>query len=389
MQSSKNAGSREEKEQRAHELKRKCKPRKVRERKAPGRITAKTNAHIAKAKASKIAGRKICCASKYANHSRQRHKRRKEFKGIYMAEPILVIMAGGLGSRYGGLKQFDPVCDDEVMLDFSVHDAIIAGFKRFVFIVGGENVQQFEQQFVAKIAQKHAALELNVAAQDVKMLPRGYMCPEGRAKPWGTAHAVYCAKKFINAPFCVINADDFYGRSAFTAMFNFLNAPKAAQNAYAMVGYKLEDTLTENGHVSRGVCDVDTEGFLINIVERTRIERRGSGAVYSEAAGAPYKNISTKSVVSMNMWGFTSSFLAELDKRFPKFLAKAIQTAPHTAEFYLPTVVGELVDKKLATVKILGGGETWFGVTYKQDKDNVAAALKKMKAAGVYPKKLW
>ena len=305
-------------------------------------------------------------------------------------QPVLVVMAAGMGSRYGGLKQIDPVgSQGEAILDFSLFDAHRAGFKTAVIIIKDAIKKDF-MDTVGKRLEK-CPMEIRYAYQEISKLPEGFAVPEGRQKPWGTSHAVLCAAKEIDgAPFAVINADDYYGPSAFKAIFDYLSsAQDAARYDYCMVGYKLGNTVTENGSVARGVCATDAKGFLSDIVERTKIEQQGDAIRYSEDDGKTWTELSADTPVSMNMWGYTPSFLAEIEARFPKFLAEAIPQNPLKCEMYLPMTVGELLKENKATVKVLHSSDKWYGVTYAADKPVVVAALKGMTEKGLYPDGLW
>ncbi|MCR5507712.1 MAG: nucleotidyltransferase [Lachnospiraceae bacterium] len=307
-----------------------------------------------------------------------------------MDRPALIIMAAGMGSRYGGLKQIDPVDrEGNKIIDFSIYDAIQAGFKKVVFAIKKENEQDF-RTLIGDVVKDH--IDVEYAFQELTDIPAGESVPEGRVKPWGTAHAVRSARKVINGPFAVINADDFYGREAFKVIYDFLaETPDQAGSVIkaAMVGYRLKNTLTENGFVSRGLCSTDENGHLTDIVELTHIEKRGSGAVYTEDGGASYKDISPESIVSMNMWGFPASFMDEISSSFERFIKKTVPGNPLKAEHYLPGVVDELLKAGRAEVKVLKSSDRWFGVTYKEDKPFVEQSIQQLKDKGVYPEKLW
>lgn len=305
-----------------------------------------------------------------------------------MKKPILVIMAAGMGSRYGGLKQIDPVDDDgHIIIDFSLYDAKKAGFEKVVFIIKKENEAEFREVIGDRI-EKY--MQVEYAFQELYKLPEGFTVPEGRTKPFGTGHAVLCSKDVVDAPFAVINADDFYGSQAFQAIYDYLSEHGDDEKyRYTMVGYTLENTLTENGHVARGVCKTDEDHHLVEITERTRIERRGSISAFTEDDGQTWTEIPEGSTVSMNMWGFSPSILQELEARFPIFLKENLVKNPMKCEFFLPTVVGELLAEKKAVVDVLKSEDRWYGVTYHEDKAVVVAAVAKMKDQGIYPKKLW
>lgn len=302
-----------------------------------------------------------------------------------MKQPVLVVMAAGMGSRYGGLKQIDPVDKEgHIIMDFSVYDAVKAGFKKVIFIIKKENEADFKAAIGDRLS-KH--LDVTYVFQDLKNLPEGYEVPEGRVKPWGTGHAVLSCIDEINGPFAVINADDYYGANAFRMAYDFLtqNQDEDGIYRYMMVGYKLENTLTENGHVARGVCVTDEEGHLQKIHERTHIERHEGSVAYTEDEGKTWTVLPQDSTVSMNMWGFSESILKELKARFPKFLEENLPVNPMKCEYFLPFVVDELLGENKATVKVLKSMDKWYGVTYKEDKPVVVAAIQRMKDEGLYP----
>lgn len=306
-----------------------------------------------------------------------------------MKKPVLVIMAAGMGSRYGGLKQIDPVDDEgHIIMDFSIYDAVRAGFKKVVFIIKKENEADFKATIGSRM-EKYVQVEY--VFQDIRNLPQGLSVPEGRVKPWGTGHAVLSCIDVIDGPFAVINADDYYGREAFRLIYDYLTSHEDGEKyEYAMVGYLLGNTLTENGHVARGVCQVDENGMLTGIHERTRIEKqKDGGAAYTEDDGNTWTLISTQATVSMNMWGFTNSMLGELKARFPQMLEEGLKSNPLKCEYFLPFVVDELIREQKAQVKVLTSEDKWYGVTYKEDKPVVVQAVRQMKNEGLYPKKLW
>lgn len=305
-----------------------------------------------------------------------------------MKEPVLVVMAAGMGSRYGGLKQIDPIDQDgHIIMDFSIYDAIRAGFKKVVFIIKKENEAIFREAIGDRIADQ---LEVAYVFQDLNNLPEGYEVPEGRVKPWGTGHAILSCIGTVDGPFAVINADDYYGSHAFQMAYDFLTQNEDdGTYRYMMVGYQLENTLTENGHVARGVCVTDEQGYLCKINERTHIEKRPDGAAYTEDDGATWTKLPENSTVSMNMWGFTSSILTELKQRFCTFLDENLQKNPQKCEYFLPFVVDELLGEGRATVKVLTSADRWYGVTYKEDKPFVVSAIQGLKDQGLYPQKLW
>ena len=302
-----------------------------------------------------------------------------------MKQPVLVVMAAGMGSRYGGLKQIDPVDKEgHIIMDFSVYDAVKAGFKKVIFIIKKENEADFKAAIGDRL-NKH--LDVTYVFQNLKNLPEGYEVPEGRVKPWGTGHAVLSCIDEIDGPFAVINADDYYGANAFRMAYDFLtqNQDEDGIYRYMMVGYKLENTLTENGHVARGVCVTDEEGHLQKIHERTHIERHEGSVAYTEDEGKTWTALPQDSTVSMNMWGFSESILKELKARFPKFLEENLPVNPMKCEYFLPFVVDELLGENKATVKVLKSMDKWYGVTYKEDKPVVVAAIQRMKDEGLYP----
>ena len=306
-----------------------------------------------------------------------------------MNKPVLVIMAAGMGSRYGGLKQLDPVDNDgHIIMDFSMYDAKRAGFEKVVFIIKHEIEEEFKEH-VGKRMEKY--MDVAYAYQNIDNIPEGYEVPEGRVKPWGTGHAIMSCIDVIDGPFAVINADDYYGRHAFQMAYDFLtkNQDQDGVYQYMMVGYKLENTLTDNGHVARGVCVTDEDGYLKDINERTHIEKKDGGAAYTEDDGATWTALPMDATVSMNMWGFSASILKELKDRFPLFLEKNIEKNPLKCEYFLPFVVDELLGEKKATVKVLKSMDKWYGVTYKEDKPVVVAAIQNLKDGGLYPQRLW
>ncbi len=305
-----------------------------------------------------------------------------------MKKPVLVIMAAGMGSRYGGLKQIDPIDEQgHIIMDFSIFDAKRAGFEKVVFIIKRENEADFKEAIGNRIEK---VIDVAYAYQDLYNIPEGFEVPEGRVKPWGTAHAVLSAIDVIDGPFVVINADDYYGRDAFQKIYDYLTTHEDDEKyRYAMVGYRLENTLTENGHVARGVCTIDKDGYLEKVVERTRIEKKGEGAAFTEDDGATWTPVPMDAIVSMNMWGFTASFLQEIKNGFAAFLEAGLANNPLKCEYFLPTVVSNLLEADRATVTVLTSQDKWYGVTYKEDKPVVMAAIKNMKDNGVYPEQVW
>ena len=304
-----------------------------------------------------------------------------------MKEPILVILAAGMGSRYGGLKQMDPVGPSgEAILDYSVFDAKRAGFKRVLFLIKHEIEADFKAMIGSHI-EPH--MDVMYGFQQLDMIPEGCEIPEGRVKPWGTGHAVLCCADLIDAPFLVINADDYYGvdayRQAYETLTNLADDDKAH---YFMVGYQLRNTLTENGSVARGVCSVDEAGNLTTVTERTHIIGSCDGPLYTED-GETYHRLPADAPVSMNMFGFTPSLIAEMKRTFPDFLCNVVPTNPMKAEFFLPGVVNSMLVAGTADCRVLTCADRWYGVTYREDKPVVTAALKRMADEGLYPTPLW
>lgn len=305
-----------------------------------------------------------------------------------MSKPVLVIMAAGMGSRYGGLKQIDPIDDrGHIIIDFSMFDARKAGFEKVIFIIKKENEADF-REVVGNRMSKY--MEVEYAYQELDNLPEGYALPEGRTKPWGTAHAVLSCIHRIDGPFAVINADDYYGQEAFKLIYDYLDTHTDDEKyRYAMVGYQLVNTVTENGHVARGVCKIDADNELTAVTERTRIEKRGNGIAYTEDEGRTYTELADDTIVSMNMWGFTRSILDEIEAGFPAFLEEGLKTNPMKCEYFLPTVVSNLLEADKASVAVLTSADRWYGVTYKEDKPVVEAAIQKLKDDGLYPADIW
>ena len=306
-----------------------------------------------------------------------------------MKKPVLVVMAAGMGSRYGGLKQLDPVGGHgQLIIDYSIYDAKRAGFETVVFVIK----HAIEESFKAGIGDRLAkVMEVKYAYQELDDLPVGYAVPEGRVKPWGTCHAVLAARHVVEGPFAVINADDYYGPEAFQEIYSYLCSHPDSRDTYeyAMVGYLLGNTVTEHGHVARGICE-ETEGhFLRAVTERTHIEKAGHDARYTEDGGVTWTALPGGTIVSMNLWGYTPGFLKELEARFPAFLDKALAENPIKGEFFLPLAVSQLIAEKKATVTVLTSPDKWYGVTYAADKPAVVAALRRMTDEGKYPDGLW
>ena len=304
-------------------------------------------------------------------------------------KPVLVVMAAGMGSRYGGLKQIDPVgAHGEAILDYSLFDAHEAGFETAVIIIK-EAIRQDFMDTVGKRLEK-SPMEIRYAYQELDNVPVGCTVPDCRKKPWGTGHAVLCARDAIgDAPFAVINSDDYYGKSAFRSIFTALSEAKDTDKYnYCMVGYELGKTVTDNGSVARGVCSTDENGFLTDIHERTRIEIQGDAIRFTED-GENWTELPPETIVSMNTWGFTSSFLGELEEKFGVFMREEMPKNPEKAEFFLPFVVADLLEEGKARAKVLRSADKWYGITYAADKPTVVAALRAMAEAGLYPDSLW
>ena len=307
-----------------------------------------------------------------------------------MNKPVLVVLAAGMGSRYGGLKQIDPVgTQGEAILDYSLYDAHRAGFQTAVIIIK----EAIKKDFMETVGKRleNCPMEIRYAYQELTKVPEGFTVPEGRTKPWGTSHAVLCARAEIgDAPFGVINADDYYGPEAFQRLYDFLVESKDSQPyEFCMIGYRLGNTVTDNGSVARGVCQTDGEGNLTSIVERTRIEKYPGGIHFTADEGKTWEDVPGDTPVSMNMWGFTQGFVEEIARRFPEFLRDEVSQNPAKAEFYLPMTVGQLLREGAARVKVLPTGDRWYGVTYAEDKPMVVAALKGLTDQGLYPDGLW
>ena len=306
-----------------------------------------------------------------------------------MREPVLVIMAAGMGSRYGGLKQIDPVdVNGNIIIHYSLFDAYRAGFRTAVFVIKPELEETFKEVIGPKVPEK---MEVKYVHQVITDLPDGFSVPEGRTKPWGTAHAALAARHVVEGPFTIINSDDYYGVDAFKTIYDYLCTHPDTEDyyEYTMVGYLLKNTVTENGSVARGVCETNAEGYLENVVERTKIVKGEQMPRFTEDDGATWTDLPGDTVVSMNMWGFTRSYLDEAAARFPAFLEETCKVNPLKGEFYLPTVVSQLLSEKKARVRVLESRDKWHGVTYKEDKPVVVSALAEMRKSGLYPEKLW
>ena len=299
-------------------------------------------------------------------------------------KPTLVVLAAGMGSRYGGLKQVDPVGPSgETILDYSVFDAFRGGFGKVVFIIR----KDFEAEFREKVGKKYeGVLPVGYCYQDLADIPAPFVVPEGRTKPWGTAHAMRAARSIVAEPFAVINADDFYGRDAMARLGGYLSSVDPTSMHFAMVGYRLDLTLSENGSVARGICDVAPDGSLRSVTEMTKLVRAGDVAENLENPDSPVK-VALDSRVSMNCWGFTPPLFAELERRFSKFLET--RGSELKSEWYIPFVVDELVKEGLADCQVLPTESSWFGVTYREDKPHMVAEIRKLVDAGEYPAALW
>jgi len=322
----------------------------------------------------------------------QRTGKRKE--RIKMTKkPTLIIMAAGMGSRYGGLKQVDKITDaGEIILDFSLYDAMMAGFDKVIFVIREEHRDIF-RELVDERAGRF--MEIAYAYQDLHDIPEGFEIPEGRQKPWGTSHAVLACRDLIDGPFAVINADDYYGAGGFVSVYDYLTArageTRAEQDAlpFCMAGYKLANTITENGHVARGVCEMDENGYLKTITERTKIQRQPEGICYTEDDGASWHVLEEDTLVSMNFWGFTEEMIGELKAGISRFFEEEVPQNPMKSEYLLPRVVDKLIKSGKATVKVLPCRDKWCGVTYKEDWQSVHDELQAKKDKGEYPEKLW
>jgi hypothetical protein len=303
-----------------------------------------------------------------------------------MVELTLVVMAAGIGSRYGGLKQVDPIGPNgEIIIHYSVYDALKAGFSRVVFVIRRDIEEAFRETIGSEIERR---ADVSYVYQELTDLPPGFSLPAGRVKPWGTAHAVLCCKGVVKTPLAAINADDFYGSGAYQALAGYLGNAQDSEGKrdYCMVGYVLRNTLSEHGHVARGVCEVTRSGYLQGIRELTHIEMLPDGVKYLDEHDK-WAALAADSPVSMNFWGFTLGLFGELEERFPRFLARNMDNPK--SEFLLPTLVGDLVREKRARVKVLPTDERWFGVTYQADRPRVQEAVRALIAQGRYPLNLW
>jgi NDP-sugar pyrophosphorylase family protein len=298
-------------------------------------------------------------------------------------KPTLLILAAGMGSRFGGLKQVEPVGPNgEAIIDYSIFDAIRAGFGKVVFVIRESFADAFREKFDPKLKGK---IEVEYVYQELDNLPEGFTLPEGREKPWGTAHAILVARNVVHEPFCALNADDFYGYNAYKTMAEFLTG-SGKPDEYAMVGYKLSNTLSDHGSVSRGICDVDENGLLQKIVETTKILKKDNKIISIEPDGSE-KELTGNESASMNIWGFKPSVFSVLEKKFTEFLTARIHEPK--SEIYIPSVVFDMIQENEATVKVLKADSPWFGVTYKEDKPIVIGRLNKLIKEGQYPEKLF
>lgn len=305
-----------------------------------------------------------------------------------MEKPVLVVMAAGMGSRYGGMKQIDPVGPSgQVIIDYSLYDARRAGFETVIFVIKHE----IEDAFKAAIGDRVSkVMKVEYAFQQLEELPAGFAVPEGRAKPWGTCHAVLAAKHLIHGPFAVINADDYYGPEAFQVIYDYLSTHQDGEvYDYCMVSYMLKNTVSENGSVARGVCEANPDGTLAAVTERTCIETYPGGIHFTENGGDTWQDLAPDTPVSMNLWGFGQSFLEEAEARFAGWLSENLPKNPLKCEYFLPLVVSELLAEGKATVKLLHSTDKWYGVTYREDKPVVVNAIAQKIADGLYPADLW
>lgn len=301
-----------------------------------------------------------------------------------MTKPVLVVLAAGMGSRYGGMKQLDPVGPNgQIIIDYSIFDARRAGFETVIFIIRRENDAAFRAAIGDRLSH---LMEMKYAYQELSDLPAPFTVPEGRTKPFGTGQAVLSARELIDGPFAVINADDYYGPEAFRVMYDYLSThPDTDKYQYCMVGYQLKNTVTQNGSVSRGVCVADPEGMLESVTERTKITQEGGVIHFTEDEGKSWTELPGDTPVSMGLWGFTASFLPEAQNRFVSFLEENLDKNPLKCEYFLPSIVSSLIDEGKAQVRMLHSADKWYGVTYKEDKPEVVAAIARMTAEGLYP----
>lgn len=302
-------------------------------------------------------------------------------------KPTLLLLAAGMGSRYGGLKQLDGLGPNgETIMDYSIYDAIQAGFGKIVFVIR----KDFEQEFRDKILSKYEGhIPAELVFQSLDDLPAGFSVPAGRVKPWGTNHAVLMAKDVIKEPFCAINCDDFYNRDSFMVLGKFLSElPDGSRNRYAMVGFRVNNTLSENGIVARGICSKDENDNLTTVVERTEIERHEAGVQYKDEQGQ-WVTVPDNTPVSMNVWGFTPDYFEYSEAYFKEFLSNPANLSNLKAEFFIPLMVNKLINEGTATVKVLDTTSKWFGVTYAADRESVVGKIQALVDEGVYPAKLF
>ena len=300
-------------------------------------------------------------------------------------KPTLLVLAAGMGSRYGGLKQLDGLGPNgETIMDYSIYDAARAGFGKVVFVIR----HAFESDFREKIITKYnKIIDVELVFQELDALPEGYTLPADRVKPWGTNHAIMMGEKAIHEPFAVINADDFYGKESFQILADALNAMEGSRNKYCMVGYRLGNTLSESGHVSRGVCQTDEQKYLTTVVEHYEVQRKGNVVIFKDQETNEFKEIDENLPVSMNIWGFTPDYFEHSDKDFKEFLK--VNVSNIKAEYGIPTMVNKLIQTKTATIKVLDTPCKWFGVTYKEDRPSVVSKINQLIQSGVYPSKLF
>jgi hypothetical protein len=306
-----------------------------------------------------------------------------------VGKPILVILAAGIGSRYGGLKQIDPVgANNELLIDYSIYDAMRAGFKKVLFIIKNDIKNDFLEVVGNRIAKY---VETEYAYQEIDQLPHGYSVPDGRVKPWGTSHALIAAERLIDGPFAVINADDYYGPLAYKTIYDWLCASRDSSDKshFAMVGYRIENTVSAHGSVARGICMADEMGYLTSIVEHKTVEKSGTGARFTEDNGKSWGDIPAGTLVSMNFWGLDTSFFNRAKEDFVAFLDKNTAEDPLKREFLLPLEINSQIQRGLADVKVLESRDSWFGVTYREDRAGVIAAISEKHANGIYPAPLW
>lgn len=306
-----------------------------------------------------------------------------------MQKPVLVVMAAGMGSRYGGLKQIDPVgSHGQLIIDYALYDARRAGFETVIFVIKRELEADFRRSIGDRLSK---LMQIKYAYQQLDDLPENYAVPEGRVKPWGTCHAILAARNLVDGPFAVINADDYYGAQAFQEIYDYLlsHPDRDGVQEYAMVGYLLENTVSDYGSVARGVCEETGDHYIKRVTERVRIEKAESGIRYTEDGGATWAGLSGDAIVSLNLWGFTKGFLTEAAARFPAFLDGALEENPLKSEYFLPSVVSQLLGEGKARAKVLRSRDKWYGVTYQEDKPTVVAAIAAYTAQGLYPEDLW